>query len=152
MSVAGEDGEWPRLLGTLTDLLLAAFDLHLQRVLQVLLEALLGLDLLLEEEDLRLQLLLRVLGRRPQRHRVLAQPQDRGLELLGPPRPKSKHLFTRDVTVVHLFFFFSFSGFLRVRSELAFPDTQRVKSFVWKIELYGIGLNSLSVLHKFKGA
>lgn len=58
----------------LTDLLLAAFDLQLQSVLQVFLQALLSLNLLLQEQDLRLQLLLHVIGRRPQCHQVFAKP------------------------------------------------------------------------------
>ena len=59
-------------IGRLTYLLLAALDLQLQGVLQVLLQTLLGLDLLLQEQDLRFQLLLHVVGRCPQRHQVLS--------------------------------------------------------------------------------
>lgn len=67
----------------LTDLLLAALDLQLQSVLQVLLQALLRLDLLLQEQDLRLQLLLHVIGRRPQCHQVLTKLSHCVLKLLA---------------------------------------------------------------------
>lgn len=67
---------------SLTYLLLAAFNLQLECVLQVLLQTLLSLNLLFQKQDLSLQLLLQVISRCPHCHQVFPQLHHQALEFL----------------------------------------------------------------------